>query len=236
MLTYIWKVHKPAICAYLTAFIILIFLTILLLTVDFSDYTGYSRPLLVIIIDLYYKSFIPLLLVITAYMFTSSRYEQMLIILGKVKTIKLQYLIFTLVLFTTPIINFLFDTFYTNSGYIIYGRYMEWLIAITGLTIYHLIAFSDFKYKSYLFQGSIYVSISLVSLLAFILLQTSMSFLYSQVYTTSTISSAMAPLVQANFQLTTLPNVLLSPVPTSLIVILIFSSIELMKVGRSWKN
>lgn len=236
MLTYIWKVHKPAICAYLIAFIILIALTILLMTVDYSDYTGYSRPLLIIIIDLYYKSFIPLLLVISAYIFTSSRYEQMLIVLGKIKTIKLQYLIFTLVLFTTPIINFLFDTFYTNSGYITYGRYMECLIAITGLTIYHLIAFSDLKYKSYITQGITYVAISLVSFSSFVLLQTTMSFFYSQVYTTSTINSSMAPLVQANFHLTTLPNLSVFPLLIALIVVLILASIEVMKVGRSWKN
>lgn len=233
MLTYIWKVHTPAICAYLISFIVLVALTLLLLTIDFSGYTGDTRPLLIVLIDFYYKAFIPILLMITIYIFSGSRYEQMLVVLGKIKTIKLQYLIFILILFATPIINALLDNFYTNSSYIILGRYMAWLVAITGLIIYHLLAFSNMKYKSYITQAVTYIGLGLVSLASFVLLQTIMDFFYSQVYTTSSISSAMAPLVQANFHLTTLPNVLLTPIPISLIIILIFASIEVMKVGRS---
>lgn len=240
MLTYLWKVHKPSIIAYLVAFITLVLCSLTLLLLGMANIYSWepiTSPLLLLnFISFYFIYFNSLLLLITIYTFSGKRFKQMLIVLGKGKTFILQYSIFFLMLLIAPLGPYLYSIYSTNIALYVSGITVPWFFAITSLVIYHLLFFSNLKYKDFLLQGAIYVAIGIFSFIVYTIFQTSYTVMNNQVFSIQSIEESLAPIGQLTMSYHNFSNFIFIQLLLITFLMLVFGVLEVMKVGRSWKN
>lgn len=161
MFKYLWYTHKNIIFGVLIDLIVLTSLMLVALTSgmqeQFSNYHQFTDAFSGNIINfgfyLIYQFVLliqyPLVLAITGYMLTGSRYVNCLKVIGKSKTILLQALLLLAALVVGLIISLvnwnILSPFYFNN---IFSTTLIWSVFLAGLVNYHILFYSNLKYSS----------------------------------------------------------------------------------------
>lgn len=243
MLSYLKQTQAKLVAIILFDLIILALLTIPLIVTDMPSiiyterWTLSNHPILYSYHSLYQiliKVQYPLVLALIIYLFSGKRYSQMIKVLGKNKVIITQALLFLIALPLGFFIQGITNELLLGYNFMWGLPYFIWLVAIGGILIYHLLFFSNLRYKNFLVQAAFYFSILLFGFFAYTIVTTTgqyynfgTSYFGVAEMQTQLISISQIPFKAMTFDFTNLLCLF-----GSLLTISLVAYIENMKVGK----
>lgn len=178
MLSYLRQTQAKLLVIILFDLILLAILTIPLVVTDMPNivyaesWNISSHPLMYNYYSIYQvviRIQYPLLLALIVYLFSGSRYTQMMKVLGKNKVIVSQGFLFIITLPVGFLIQAITSQLLLGYSFMWASPYFAWLVAVGGLLIYHLVFFSNLRYNNFLIQAAFYFSILLFVFLIYTL-------------------------------------------------------------------
>lgn len=243
MLSYLKQTQAKLVVIILFDLILLALLTIPLIVTEMPDIinTQYwnmsNHPLMYSYHSIYQiliKIQFPLLLALIVYLFSGKRYTQMIKVLGKNKVIVSQAF---LLLITLPIgflIQSITSQLLLDYNFMWASPYFIWLVAVGGILLYHLVFFSNLRYRNFLIQGAFYFSILLFGFLIYTqTITTGRYFMFSTSYSGVTeLQTQLISLSQIRFNPLVYDFTNLLCLVGGLLTVSLVAYIENMKVGK----
>ncbi len=243
MLSYLKQTQAKLLVIILFDLILLALLTIPLIVTEMPDiiYTQFwnmsNHPLMYSYHSIYQiliKIQFPLLLALIIYLFSGKRYTQMIKVLGKNKVIVSQAFLLLITLPVGFLIQSITSQLLLDYNFMWASPYFIWLVAVGGILIYHLVFFSNLRYRNFLIQGAFYFSILLFGFLIYTLTTTtgryynfSTSYLGVAELQTQLVSISQIPFNSLVYDFTNLLCLV-----GGLLTVSLVAYIENMKVGK----
>lgn len=247
MIKYIWQVHKPLIIAILVDLIILLLVYLIMLTTGLESQFTYYRSFQDAVnanlphlgFYLFYQFMIviqfPLALIATGYLFTASRYQSMLVILGKNTTIALQAItLFLTFLWSIFTIVLGWNLISPNISWYMRGNNITyWLIFVICLVSYHIAFYSTLKYSG-ISKKIIVLVVTAASVFSVESLHSSASSVTTGLsnYTLNYLASDLNAVGQVSLPAVSNNTTLVFFILVNMLIIVFVSLVELKKVGR----